>query len=115
MVQTKSVKQGFKAYGEILKLARSRFPGCNVVAAVSSNWYDISDSNHETIFAGTSDQTRMFLAIPVDHAVQPLRSGADAQQRATCGNCGLSWDDAIVTALTPTPAARCPFEYFHLD
>ena len=23
------------------------------------------------------------------------------------------WDDAIVTSMTPTPAARCPFEPFH--
>lgn len=32
---------------------------------------------------------------------------------ATCGACGLSWDDAIVTSWTPAPSARCPFEYFH--
>ena len=31
----------------------------------------------------------------------------------TDGNCGLSWDDSIITGMTPTPAARCPFEYFH--
>jgi hypothetical protein len=31
----------------------------------------------------------------------------------TDGSCGLSWDDAIVTSMTPAPAARCPFEYFH--
>lgn len=32
---------------------------------------------------------------------------------ATCGVCGLSWDDSIVTGITPAPAARCPFEHFH--
>ena len=31
----------------------------------------------------------------------------------TCGACGLTWDDAIVTSWTPAPSARCPFEYFH--
>ena len=31
----------------------------------------------------------------------------------TDGNCGLSWDDSIITGMTPTPSARCPFEYFH--
>ena len=31
----------------------------------------------------------------------------------TCGSCGLSWDDAIVTDITPAPSAHCPFEYFH--
>ncbi|WP_280426781.1 hypothetical protein [Nocardia carnea] len=32
---------------------------------------------------------------------------------ATCGACGRSWDDSVVTAWTPTPDARCPFEYEH--
>ena len=29
---------------------------------------------------------------------------------ATCGDCGRSWDDSIVTGMTPTPSGRCPFE-----
>ena len=29
---------------------------------------------------------------------------------ATCGDCGRSWDDSIVTHMTPAPSARCPFE-----
>lgn len=29
---------------------------------------------------------------------------------ATCGSCGRSWDDSIVTGITPAPSARCPFE-----
>ena len=32
---------------------------------------------------------------------------------ATDGACGLSWDNAIITGMTPAPSARCPFEYFH--
>jgi hypothetical protein len=32
----------------------------------------------------------------------------------TCGTCGRTWDDAVVTSVTPTPSARCPFEYEHL-
>ncbi len=31
----------------------------------------------------------------------------------TDGGCGLSWDDSIITSMTPAPSARCPFEYFH--
>jgi hypothetical protein len=31
----------------------------------------------------------------------------------TCGACERSWDDAVITAWTPTPSARCPFEYDH--
>ena len=32
---------------------------------------------------------------------------------STCGTCGRSWDNAVSTELTPTPSARCPFEYDH--
>lgn len=32
---------------------------------------------------------------------------------ATCGTCHRTWDDAVVTAWTPVPSARCPFEYDH--
>lgn len=45
---------------------------------------------------------------------------ADAYRKAhpdaqvvTCGGCGRSWDDSVVTAYTPAPSARCPFEYDH--
>lgn len=31
----------------------------------------------------------------------------------TCGHCGRTWDDAVITAWTPTPSGRCPFEYDH--
>lgn len=52
--------------------------------------------------------------IPADFPVQPLAPGQPAGDRATCGHCGLSWDDGISTGYTPAPSARCPFEYFHL-
>jgi hypothetical protein len=32
---------------------------------------------------------------------------------AICGICGREWIDSIPTAVTPTPSARCPFEYDH--
>lgn len=31
----------------------------------------------------------------------------------TCGTCGRRWNDARISATTPAPAARCPFEYEH--
>lgn len=34
---------------------------------------------------------------------------------ATCGTCGQTWDDAVITGITPAPAARCPFEDEHPD
>lgn len=52
--------------------------------------------------------------IPKDHPIQPLAPGEDIYPgKATCGTCGLSWDDSVSTSLTPTPAGRCPFEAFH--
>jgi hypothetical protein len=32
---------------------------------------------------------------------------------ATCGTFGLTWNDALISARTPVPAGRCPFEYDH--
>jgi len=55
----------------------------------------------------------MKITIPKDFPVRPLKRNQPAEDRATCGTCGLSWDDAIPTSLTPAPAARCPFEEFH--
>lgn len=51
--------------------------------------------------------------IPADFPVKELKPGDKAEDRATCGTCGRSWDDAVITSYTPAPSARCPFEYFH--
>jgi hypothetical protein len=58
---------------------------------------------------------KLHIAIPADYEVQPLKPGQPAKDRCTCGTCGLSWDDGIVTGITPVPGARCPFEYFHIQ
>lgn len=52
--------------------------------------------------------------IPKNHPVQPLKSGDSAKDKATCGHCGLSWDDGVSTSMTPTPSGRCPFEHYHI-
>lgn len=39
--------------------------------------------------------------IPIDYPVQPLKANDHAKDRATCGHCGLSWDDGVSTQLTP--------------
>jgi len=53
--------------------------------------------------------------VPKDFPVKVLKPGEPAKDRATCGTCGRSWDDAIGTEWTPAPSARCPFEYFHAE
>jgi len=37
----------------------------------------------------------------------------DPRNVATCDACGFSWDDSMVTSLTPAPGGRCPNEYNH--
>jgi hypothetical protein len=51
-------------------------------------------------------------SIPKDFPVRPVRR--DGPGIATCGYCLLRWDDTKITDWTPTPSARCPFEYFHV-
>ncbi|GAB4006699.1 hypothetical protein [Nocardioides ultimimeridianus] len=53
------------------------------------------------------------ITIPADYPVRP--TDGTGPNDATCGECGLSWDDSISTSMTPVPAGRCPFEYFHED
>ena len=31
----------------------------------------------------------------------------------TCGHCGRTWNDAVITSITPVPSGRCPFESEH--
>lgn len=55
--------------------------------------------------------------VPEDWPVRPVNISTYAPDHkaviATCGECGRSWDDSIVTSMTPAPSARCPFEAFH--
>ena len=41
------------------------------------------------------------------------RLGWDGVSTAVCGTCHESWDDALVSSITPAPSARCPFEHEH--
>lgn len=56
--------------------------------------------------------------IPADFPVRPIdpdtvryvpRLEREIHVAATCGECGLSWDDEEYCP----PSGRCPFEYFH--
>lgn len=60
-------------------------------------------------------ETPRTIRVPKSHPVQPLKAGQKAKLKVTCGVCGLSWDDGKVTSMTPAPAARCPFEAFHVQ
>ena len=39
--------------------------------------------------------------------------GEVVERFATCGNCGATWNDAIISSRTPAPSSRCPFENDH--
>ena len=54
--------------------------------------------------------------VPADYEVKMLRGRRQKEKAkvlAQCGTCKRYWDDGISTGMTPTPSARCPFEYFH--
>lgn len=54
--------------------------------------------------------------IPAYFPVKPLATQAEidaAGDPVQDGECGLWWDDAISTSLTPAPGGRCPFEEYH--
>jgi hypothetical protein len=52
-------------------------------------------------------------AVPATFPVTVLGPDEAAADRATCGACGRSWDNAASTSYTPAPSGRCPFEAFH--
>lgn len=55
-------------------------------------------------------------SIPAHFEVQPIDpDDSSAIAPATCGTCGLTWDDGKITSWTPAPSGRCPFEPFHKD
>lgn len=40
-------------------------------------------------------------------------NGKTVESITTCGECGKSWNDALITGRTPAPSARCPYENIH--
>lgn len=61
------------------------------------------------------------MRVPLTHPVLPLKRGGRAERLvkeaghtiAECGTCRRQWDDSEPTSMTPAPAGRCPFEYYH--
>lgn len=56
-----------------------------------------------------------FVVLHEDFVAGNDKSDWPSPDVATCGTCGRSWDDAIVTSVTPAPAARCIWEYEHAE
>jgi len=85
----------------------------------TSLWDEIGpliDRIESELFDAERERHLGFEDIPEDFEVRPLTAAEmhTAKDPAVCGTCGLSWDDGIVTSMTPAPSARCPFEAFHL-
>jgi len=53
--------------------------------------------------------------ISIENGAEPQYDddGKIKEDITTCGNCGMSWNDALITERTPAPSARCPYEYIH--
>lgn len=67
----------------------------------------------------TDQRSVQYVAVPTGSAAHPYGQGRVAFTLAAgwaqCGNCGVAWNDAVSTSVTPTPSARCPFEDQHND
>jgi hypothetical protein len=95
----------------------------------NNSWFELFDSND----GGFHDFTEVYHTLDdaILAAVDTLLAASEqegtvrvhangvveldpADVRATvCGTCGRAWDDSVSTAVTPTPAGRCPFEREH--
>ena len=55
--------------------------------------------------------------ITVENGAEPRfdEAGKLEEDFATCGRCGMRWNDALVSQFTPAPSARCPYEYIHAE
>lgn len=53
--------------------------------------------------------------ISIENGATPQldENGGIVEDIATCGTCGKSWNDALITGRTPAPSGRCPYEYIH--
>lgn len=47
----------------------------------------------------------------VRYVARGRQAPASFARPVTCGSCGRTWDDAVITSVTPAPGARCPLEY----
>lgn len=55
--------------------------------------------------------------ISVENGARPQfdEDGNIRVDMSTCGTCGKSWNDALISERTPAPAARCPYEAWHRE
>lgn len=86
-----------------------------VKAAIEARGYIVSGITVERISTRPTAPKEL-PPVPEDFPVKVLvteQEKASAKDLVTCGTCGRSWDDGVSTELTPTPSARCPFEYYH--
>lgn len=60
------------------------------------------------------DEVRRVRAVLKAGALQKDADGFPIKRMAQCGTCGLWWNDARISSLTPVPSARCPFETAHV-
>ncbi len=72
---------------------------------------DISETSKGFIVREETTNERH--GIPVGFPVKVIGPDDTAMDRVTCGVCGLSWDDDVITSYTPAPSGRCPFEWWH--
>jgi hypothetical protein len=70
-------------------------------------------TGRENFHAATRDKYLSMSGTGERGTLSYMESGTPRVLLAECGTCERGWNDALVTAVTPTPAARCPYEYEH--
>ena len=75
--------------------------------------YAIEAGSMERYFKLASIIDRELISIENGASPQLDENGNTVVSMSTCGNCGLSWNDALITSRTPAPSARCPYEHIH--
>lgn len=80
-----------------------------------SNSQDVIDSRD--VIARITELTELIAAeeISEENGAEPQLDddGRVREDIATCGECGKSWNDALISERTPAPSARCPYESVH--
>lgn len=80
-----------------------------------SNMDDVIDSRDVIERIGELESLIADEEISEENGATPQldENGKTREQIATCGECGKSWNDALITSRTPAPSSRCPYENIH--
>lgn len=92
-------------YGRFLAVLFERDPGMRAAYYEGRDRFHVATKGKFASISGWGENGR----VTSDDDGQPVTV------MATCGACGRSWNDALITSMTPVPAGRCPYESEHAE